>query len=146
MKVILDASVALKWALNEEGASLARRLRQEYLSGRHDLLVPDLFAVEIAHALTRCERKRVISRGQALELTTGILLILPEMYPSLDLIPRAVAIASQRGIGVQDCVYAALAEQEHVPLLTADRRLYKVLSADFPIILLEQLLDETDFR
>ena len=65
MNYVLDASVALKWVLPEADSDKARRLRDDSRNRVRSLLVPDFFPVEIAHALTRAERKKIIPVGYA---------------------------------------------------------------------------------
>ncbi len=50
MKYVLDASVAVKWVLPEPDTVNA--LRDAYRNGIHELIAPDIFPVEVAHALT----------------------------------------------------------------------------------------------
>ncbi len=52
---------------------------------------------------------------------------LPTIHASLPLLPRAYEISSQMRIGVYDCLYVALAEQEGCALLTADDRLARTI-------------------
>ena len=47
---------------------------------------------------------------------------------------RAVQMARQARIGVYDCLYVALAEQEGCELVTADDRLVRTLQPTFPFI------------
>lgn len=63
MKYVLDSSVALKWALPEPDSAKAVQLREDYRNGIHDLISPDFFPIETAHALTRAERQRRIVQG-----------------------------------------------------------------------------------
>lgn len=55
MKYVLDSSVALKWALPEPDTAKALQLRADYRNGTHELIAPDFFPIEVAHALTRAE-------------------------------------------------------------------------------------------
>jgi predicted nucleic acid-binding protein len=48
---ILDASVILKWFVNEEDSSHALNLREEFYAGKREIVVPDLLLFEIANAL-----------------------------------------------------------------------------------------------
>ncbi len=139
MKLILDASVALKWVLNEEGSLAALNLQAEFLAGDHDLIAPGIFAIEVGHALTKAKRRHLMPVGEAAELAARITLEGPELYPSLDLVPRAIELSSAWRLGVHDCVYVALAEQETVPLLTADERLANAVRHVVPILLLNEL-------
>jgi predicted nucleic acid-binding protein len=65
MKYVLDASVALKWVLTEPDSPKALSVRDDFRTQVCELLVPDIFPVEVAHALTRAERKGLIKPPQA---------------------------------------------------------------------------------
>jgi len=138
MKYILDASVALKWALIEADSPRAMALRQEARRGLHRLLAPDIFPIEIANALTRAERKGILQPPQAVILLADILSTPPEFLPSLPLLPRAVELSSQSRCGIYDCLYVAAAEEEACELVTADEKLIRSLPRS-PLILLGSL-------
>ncbi len=61
MKYALDVNVALKWVLNEVDSTKARRIRDDWRAQVHELIVPDVFPFEAAHALTRAARRRLIA-------------------------------------------------------------------------------------
>jgi predicted nucleic acid-binding protein len=63
MKYVLDSSVAFKWVVPETDSGKANQLREDFRQGVHELLAPDLFPVELAHALTRAERQGRILVG-----------------------------------------------------------------------------------
>jgi predicted nucleic acid-binding protein len=134
MTFVLDSSVGFKWLVVEQETAKARKLRDEYLQGVHDLRAPDVYAVEIAHALTRAERQRRITTVEGAQLMTDMFSTLPQMFPSLPLLPRAYQISSTARIGVYDCLYVALAEQEGCQFVTTDSRLLANLQAQFPFI------------
>jgi predicted nucleic acid-binding protein len=123
MRYVLDSSVAFKWFVRETDSDAALRFCDDFLAGAHQLLAPDIFPFEIAHALTRAERQSRIAHPQALQLIGEALKILPALHPGLPLLPRAAELSSQARIGVYDCLYIALAERENCSLVTADQRL-----------------------
>ncbi len=129
MKFVLDSSVALKTALPELDSSKAIALCAAFEHGFHRFIAPDIFPIEAAHALTKAERRGLISVGQASILLAD--LPIPEFHPSLPLLQRAIDISSIARIAVYDGLYVALAEQQHCELVTADRRLLNNLSRDF---------------
>jgi predicted nucleic acid-binding protein len=135
MKNVLDASVALKWVLPEPLAAKARQLRDDYQKGVHDLLAPDIFAAEVAHALTRAERKKIIPVGDAAVFLADVMRTSPRLRPYIPLLSRATDISSQERVGVYDCLYVALAEQESCELVTADDKLVKNLQSRFPFMI-----------
>jgi predicted nucleic acid-binding protein len=125
MKYVLDSSVATKWFLREVGTDQALALRDDYRKGIHELIAPDVFPVEVAHALTRAERQGRLLPPEATTLLLDLLRALPVLFPSIPLLPQATHISSQVQIGIYDCLYVALLEQEQCELITADDRLVR---------------------
>ncbi len=103
MKYILDSNIALKWVLAEPDSGKALQLRDESSQGIHELLAPDVFELEVAHALTRAERSGRINVGNASILWTDVMTTCPILIPSGPLTPHAVAISSAARHGFYDC-------------------------------------------
>ncbi|HEY5314933.1 MAG TPA: type II toxin-antitoxin system VapC family toxin [Pirellulales bacterium] len=139
MKYVLDASVALKWVFGEEGSDKALQLRAEFVLGVHDILAPDIFAIEVGHALSKAHRQRKISEDEAHAYFIDLLSTPPRLYPSASLLPRAYEFALQSRASLYDCLYLALAEQSGCSLLTADQRLIQNLQSPSSIVHLSQL-------
>lgn len=129
MKYVLDSNVAAKWVLPELDSPAAHLLRDDFEAGTHDLVAPDVFPVEIGHALTRAERQRRISQSESVNLWIDVMTTPPRLSPYLPLMPRALILSSQARIGVYDCLYVALAELERCRVLTADQRLLSTFPA-----------------
>ncbi len=123
MRLVVDASVAVKWLVAEEGSDAADRL----LAGGDELHAPRLMASEIANALWRKARTGEIERGQAGILTAAV----PEMpvHWSSDetVCADAVRLAVALDRPVYDCAYLALAHQVDARLVTADTRFANAL-------------------
>jgi predicted nucleic acid-binding protein len=134
MKYVLDSCVGFKWLVVEPDTDKARKLRDEYRLAVHELIAPDVFPVEIVHALTRAERQGRITTPEGAQLMADMLNTLPLLFPSLPLLPRAYQISSAARIGVYDCLYVALAEREGCQFVTADARLITNLGPQFPFI------------
>ncbi len=124
MRLVVDASVAVKWFVEEEGSDAADRL----LDGSHDLFAPRLLASEVGNALWRKVHRGEIERSRAGALAAAI----PDM---------AVSWASDEGISsdavrlslaldrpVYDCLYLALAYRISATLVTADARFVNALA------------------
>jgi predicted nucleic acid-binding protein len=124
MKVI-DASVGFKALVVEAHSPKAERLIEVYRNAAVELIAPDFYPVEVAHALTRAERQGRITPAEGAKLLTTLLQDLPRLIPSLPLLPKAYALSSQVRIGVYDCIYVALAERESCELVTGDDKLVK---------------------
>jgi len=134
--VVVDASVAAKWFLPENGEALvdqAAALLDIYDRKQVQFVVPDLFYVEIASAIWKAVRVGRVSRAfgdQALVLLTQREFA---TVPSLKLLDKAFQIAADHGRTVYDCLYVALAVQTNSQLITADERLANSLAARFPV-------------
>jgi predicted nucleic acid-binding protein len=124
--------------LPEPDADEAVQVREDFRRGLTQFLSPDVFPVEVAHALARAERRGIIQPTERWPKLVDVLNTPPVLHPYLPLLPRAFAIASTARIGVYDCLYVAPAEREGCEVLTADDRLMKSLPS-FPIVLLSSL-------
>jgi predicted nucleic acid-binding protein len=134
MRYVLDSSVAFKWVIPEVHSDKALRLRAAFQAGIHELVSLDIFPGEVGHALTRAERQRRITIGEALRLWSAVMTRSPHIVASLPVTHRAIAISSQTRIGVFDCMYGALSEREGCEMVTADTRLISNLQPLFPVI------------
>ena len=117
--LVIDASVAVKWVIEEEGTAQALALR-----GRA-LVAPDLLIAECANILWKKVRRRELSEREA-AFAAGLLvradIELVAMRPYLE---TAVRIAVALGHPAYDCIYIALAENEGLRFVTADMSLVR---------------------
>jgi predicted nucleic acid-binding protein len=132
MIYVLDASVGLKWVMNETDADKARRVRDDFRTSVLSLIAPDVYVLEAAHGLTKAERRGIVPDSGI--LWDELMLDRPQLFSSIPLLPRAVRISRQARHGVYDCLYVALAEREGFELLTADQRMINNLQPIFPFI------------
>jgi predicted nucleic acid-binding protein len=131
---VLDASAALCWVLKRQHTPEALRLRQAFQSQVHELIAPSIFPAEVASALTKSERQKVIPVGEARRLLADVLSTSPVLYPYEPLLLRATDISSKARVARNDCLYVALSEQEGCELVTDDQKLLNALSKTFPFI------------
>jgi predicted nucleic acid-binding protein len=126
---VIDASVGFKALVVEAHSPKAERLIEDYRNAVVELIAPDFYPVEVAHALTRAERQGRITPAEGAKLLTTLLQDLPRLVPSLPLLAKAYALSSQVRIGVYDCIYVALAEWEGCEFVTGDDKLIKTLQS-----------------
>lgn len=134
MKYVLDSSIAVKWVIAEADTAGAVQLRDDLRNGVHEVIAPDIFPIEVAHAIAKAERQGRVKPGDGVPFLADVLTTLPDLHPGLPLLARAFAIATAARIGVYDCLYVALAEREQCELVTADDRLVRTLQPQFPFI------------
>lgn len=119
MTVVIDASVALKWFVEEDGTRQAAAL----LAGQDMLIAPDLIVAEVANAGWRAVQSGTMSPEQHDHAAVRLPLAFDSLIPLASLAPSAVAISRLLDHPVYDCFYLALAEQRSTKLVTADQRL-----------------------
>jgi predicted nucleic acid-binding protein len=134
MKYVLDASVSLRWVLPSALSPKALKLRDEYQQNVHELIAPSIYPGEIANALTKAERQKLIHVGEARGFILSVLCTLPALYSYDTLLLRATDISSQTRGGFYDCLYVALAERERCEMVTADQKLLNNLQPHFSFI------------
>ena len=115
--LVVDASVAIKWLVDEPGSDAALALR-----GR-DLAAPALLRIEAGNVLRTLAKRRVLNTEEAVELfrlfqTAPVTIV--DHDDALE--RRALEMALAIGHPVYDCVYLALAERMGRTLVTADAR------------------------
>ena len=135
-RFVVDASVAVKWHLDDEGqAEQALALLAEYREGRVDLTAPDQIRYEVANAIRVATRTRRLGFREG---RTAIGLFLSWGIPTAsadDLILAAYDLAEQLSCSLYDVLYVALAQAANCPLIYADRALRRLLEGRFPLAL-----------
>ena len=134
--VVLDASVAAKWALpgaTEPLLTEANTVLEQYLAGRLRFLVPDIFWAEIANVLWNSVRHKKVSDSAAHLALSAMLDRSFPTAPSTGVLQDALSIALHFDRPVYDGIYVALAVSSRTQLVTADERLANALAAHFPI-------------
>ena len=116
MRIVVDASVALKWVLNEPDSDTALALRE------HELVAPALWLAEAANALWRAERVGQLTAGEAVGLLADLASAPIAAFPMDRYLDSSLRLAMELRHPVYDCIYLALAIQHGTHVITADRR------------------------
>ena len=118
-RLIVDASVGIKWVAPEPDSARAAVLRN------HHLIAPDLFFSECANILWKKRRRgdltdeQTSAAAQILE-RADIVIVATKAY-----LTRAVSIAVELDHPAYDAIYLAVAEDFGLRLVTADDRLVR---------------------
>ena len=121
--LVVDASVAMKWLVEEEDTAAAVALL-----GR-DLAAPALLRIEVANALRTAIAKGAMGRERAMALLDRLHAAPVAILPHDDASERrALEIALDLGHPVCDCIHLALAERTGRLLVTADARFLRALA------------------
>jgi predicted nucleic acid-binding protein len=117
--LVVDASVAIKWVMPEQGADRAAALRGQ----PDELIAPTLITAEIGSAIRRRAAAEELTAREALDAAEIAIALIGRMVPLPELAGRALEFAIQLRHPIYDCFYLALAERENVPLISADKKL-----------------------
>ena len=120
--VVIDASIAVKWVVEEEGTGEALALRH-----RSRLIAPELLAAECANILWKKVRREELSREEALFAAQLLYAADVEFRPAHHLLEAATRIAVELDHPAYDCLYLALAEELDCGFITADERFVRKL-------------------
>jgi predicted nucleic acid-binding protein len=129
---VIDASLALKWELNdEEFVEQAVAIRDEFLIHKSlHLFAPHLFVFELANGIAVAVRRARVPVADGSQILRR--LIAAEVTLTLVLPRRLYEIAMQFQISAYDSAYVALAERLETDLWTADRGLVDAVSHQLP--------------
>ena len=131
-RVVVDASLALKWVLDEVDSASALALLRLWARQRLRALAPGLFACEIANALYQRVRRGQLTHDEALQSLRALIgqVVLIDAEPALTARALTLATLLQRPT-TYDTQYAALAERENCELWTADERFWNATRSRF---------------
>jgi predicted nucleic acid-binding protein len=115
--LVIDASVAIKWVVEESGTPEALSLRL------HRLFAPDLLVAECANILWKKVRQNELTSQEALLSARLLERADIELAPMRAFLGRATSLAIALDHPAYDCTYLALAETLSCDFVTADRRL-----------------------
>lgn len=126
-EVVVDASVVVKWFVEEEFEKEALMLRDAYVERAIRLSSPALMPLEVMNSLEAANNNEQFLTEATKSLTQyGIRLFLP-IGPYLS---DTIKLSARNSVSTYDASYVALAERLGCLLYTADTELIKRLSAD----------------
>jgi len=117
--MVVDASVACKWYLDEPDCDAARAL----VAAKTELIAPDLILAEFANVAWKRLSRGEITKQQATAMVDHVPYVLLDIVPCLALRQRALSIAIALDHPTYDGFYIALATERGLKLVTADIRL-----------------------
>lgn len=144
---VIDASIAVKWVVEEGNSVEALALRR-----RAKLIAPELLLAECANILWKKVRRNELSKHEALLAARLLQAADVEFLPTRSLMDVATRAAIELDYPAYDCVYLALAVQQDCRFVTADERLLRKLSEGHRrqfhdrVISLQQAAGDSDKR
>ena len=143
MRLVVDASVAVKWLVNEDDSVAADRL----LTADYALYAPRLLVSEVGNALWRKVRAGELKPGEVGAMAAAIVEMPLRWAADETICADAARIAVALDRSIYDCLYLALAHRLAGTLVTADRRFSNALAVtehSHAVVLLADLAHEPD--
>jgi len=122
---VLDASVILKWFIEENYSDKARKIQDDYLAGKINLIVPDLLLYEVSNAL---RFNRSFSESDIEQVLDSLSELRLDVFPvNYELAKSAVKISYNFKLTVYDAIYVSLAIETKSDFITADKEMFEKL-------------------
>ena len=127
MKWVLDASVAVRWFLEEEAHDYADQVLERIVEEPHLFWVPELFAFEVYAVLQRLHTNglHVFQKGIIPLLQGGV-----SRHPMTDELAVKANHYVEMGLTGYDACYAALAADINGCWLTFDKNAHKLIEEE----------------
>jgi predicted nucleic acid-binding protein len=125
MRYVIDASVALRWYIEEEASAAALAVHRKIFEVPAAFAVPELFAYEVFSVLYRIHPRpwKTYEEGILPILRCGVL-----RYPMTEAVAQRAARFAESGLTGYDAVYVAVAEELGAVWLTFDAKAHARLS------------------
>ena len=122
MSAVFDASVVVKWFIDDPLTDAAMSARRTYGAA----VAPDLILIEAANAFRRYVVRGDLQSSAARD-NLAVIASLVDVADHGDLLAEAFALACDLNHSMTDCLYAVLARRRALPLITADGKLARKL-------------------
>jgi predicted nucleic acid-binding protein len=130
-RVVLDASVILKWYLDdEEHSQKALSLLVKYVSNELDILAPSLLEYEVINGLIIAQKRGRIKKEKVLTAIEGFINLEIDLKGLSYFYSKIIHYCNIYNCSAYDASYLSLADEENISMITADKRLYEMVKKD----------------
>ncbi len=130
-RIVIDTSVVLKWYLvDEEYSQKALSILDKYVSNEIDILAPSLLEYEVINGLVIAKKRGRIQEKKILTAIDGFMSLEIKLINLSLYYPRVIHYSKIYNRSAYDASYLALADDEGISLVTADKGLYNVVKKD----------------
>lgn len=123
MKLIVDASIGIKWFKKEDEKDvfMSMNLLKKYHAKDFEILIPDLFLFEVINAL--CINTSLSITGLQDVFTKIMQLHFTVVIPDEQLFFSSIIISKSTGLSLYDSIYIGAAQNYNALLVTADKKI-----------------------
>jgi len=121
--LVVDASIAIKWVVEEEGTDTAVDLRSRFRFVAPELLIP-----ECANILWKKVQRDELTRDEAILAARLLERSGTDLLPMLGLLEETTSLAIELSHPAYDCAYLVAARRTGSRFVTADTRLLRTIA------------------
>ena len=130
-RIVIDTSVVLKWYLvDEEHGQKALGILDKYVSNELDILAPSLLEYEVINGLIIAKKRGRITEKKILTAIDGFISLEIKLINLSLFYPQVIHYSDIYSRSAYDASYLALADDERISLVTADKGLYTAVKKD----------------
>jgi len=128
-KIIVDASLVVKWFITEEYSNLALEIRDRFVNGQLELFAPSLLQYEVLNAL---KYSNLFSLDNLVDAVTSL-----ENYGIIqvplngDYTQKTLKLAVDHNISIYDAAYIGLTDVLGICAYSADKKLVDTVNKDY---------------
>jgi predicted nucleic acid-binding protein len=127
--IVVDASVAAKWFLQEPHTTEALNILKRVLADELSLIAPDHIYAELGNVLWKRTTAGTVPITDAQAFIADFLKIDMTLVSTADLLLDAYSLAIVHQRSMYDSLYLALSQREQCELVTADAKLVNAVSS-----------------
>jgi predicted nucleic acid-binding protein len=131
-RLVIDASVVLKWVLQEAGREDALNLLDAFEAGTVHLVAPRVLLQEVGSALSKRCRRNELTPAQTRAAWQFVDIRRPMLIENQDHLDGALELSIAHRLSFWDSLYLALAINLRCELITADGRFYRAARPHYP--------------
>jgi predicted nucleic acid-binding protein len=140
-RLVVDASIAIKWVVEEEGSKAAVDLRSRFRFAAPELLIP-----ECANILWKKVQRGELTSNEAILAANLLERAGIEFLPMAGLLEQATSLAIALAHPAYDCAYLTAARRAGTRFVTADTRLLRAIAERAPNEIANLCVSLSDLR
>ena len=125
MRYIIDASVAAKLFINEDGSEKAIEIMEAYIHGRLSLSAPTLIVYELGNVFWKHPQITAERTYRFIERFLDLKLNLVDISLDDDLLKKICNISESMDMTFYDASYIAITQEHRAKLITADEKIHR---------------------
>ena len=132
MKLVVDASVAVKWFVEEDGSHAATSLLESSGLRRFslELVAPQFLLLEVVAVIGRRARSKAVQADYPAQVLQALRKLRLDLTPDTELLDHATQLSVALRHPLNDCLYLALSRRFNAPLATFDTGLSEIARRD----------------